>query len=281
MTPFEFAIVGLLCDAPTPLYSMYWSVNRAFGGLVSMTSFLALVDELLSERSVELWQSIDDSGRGRQLSSVPDRLEVFYSKVERDRSYDPFDLLLQIGPNAPSGEGPDWKLEVDGDAGRFVVEGPREAVPDDVGFALRFLNARAREMHRVTDGEVVRIEGEIVRRKAGTFALTEKAGQDPTADIGDPFYWIERWYASHCDGVWERQSGIEIRSLDDPGWLLRFDVGDEAVAFRPVERARDTQHDWLHAWLEDGRLNVACGPRALRDAVGLIREALTWQSRQV
>ncbi len=51
MTPFEFAIVGLLCDAPTPLYSMYWSVNRAFGGLVSMTSFLALVDELLSERS--------------------------------------------------------------------------------------------------------------------------------------------------------------------------------------------------------------------------------------
>lgn len=281
MTPFEFAIVGLLCDAPTPLYSMYWSVTRAFGGWVSMTSFLALVDELLSESSVELWQGIDESGRGRRLSSVPERLEVFYSKVERDRSYDPFDLLLQLGPNAPSGEGPDWELEVDGDAGRFVVEGSRGVVPDDIGFALRFLDGRARELRRADDGETVRIEGELERCKPRGGALAETAGRDAGADIGDLFHWIERWYASQCDGEWEHQNGIEIRSLDNPGWRLSFDVGDEAVAFRPVERARSTQHDWLHAWLEDGRLNVACGPRALRDAISLIREALTWRSRRI
>lgn len=281
MTPFELSVIGLLRDGSTPLYSMYWSVARAFHGRVSMASFLVLVDELLSDSSVELWQSVDEAGRGLRLSSVPERLEVFYSKVERDRSYDPFDLLLQLGPNAPSGEDPDWELSVDGDAGRFVVEGPRGAVPDDVGFALRFLDGRATELRRVDDGETVRIEGEILRRKTPAPALAEAASRNPSADIGDPFHWIEQWYASHCDGVWERENGIEIRSLEKPGWLLRFDVGEEAVAWKPVRWDVDDADRWLDAWLDDGVLNVACGPRALREAVALIREAVTWRTRRL
>lgn len=282
MTPFELSVIGPLRDGSTPLYSMYWSVAREFGGLVPIASFLALVDELLSESSVELWQAVDEAGRGRRLSSVPERLEVFYAKVERDRSYDPFDLLLQLGPNAPSGEDPDWELRVDGEARRFVVEGQRGAVPDDMGFALRFLDGRACELRRIEDGETVRVEGEIVPRRAEAFALPEAAaGHDASADIGDPFYWIERWYASHCDGVWEREKGIEIRSLDTPGWSLRFDVGEEAVAWKPVKRDRDEQRDWLHAWLDDGVLNVACGPGALREAVELIREAVTWRTGRI
>lgn len=281
MTPFELAVVGLLRDGSTPLYSMYWSVALAFAGRVSMASFLVLIDELLSDSSVELWQSVDEAGRGQRLSSVPERLEVFYSKVERDRSYDPFDLLLQLGPNAPAGEDPDWELRVDGDSGRFVIEGPRGAVPDDVGFALRFLDGRASELRRVEDGETVRVEGEIVRRKVPALALVEEAGRDPSADLGDPFYWLERWYASHCDGEWEHKNGVTITTLDNPGWRLRFDVGEEAVGWTPVRWHAEDADRWLDAWLDDGVLNVACGPRALREAVELIREAVTWRTGRI
>lgn len=59
------------------------------------------------------------------------------------------------------------------------------------------------------------------------------------------------------------------------------DVGEEAVAFKPVRWQEDDPDEWLHAWLEDGVLNVACGPRSLRRAVDFIREAITWRTGRI
>lgn len=276
MTPFELSVLELLRMAPTPLYSMYWSVTDKFSGRVSIASFFRLVDELLSAGSVELWQSLE-SGGGRRLESVPPDLEIYYSKVERDRSYDPFDFVLQLGANAPTAEESDWELQVDPDNGAFRLEGPSDLVPADLADALQPVGT-VLELDRSDDGATIRIEGFVRGSHGPRPAMPAAAGATRTADLADLLHWLERWYVAHCDGEWEHQYGITIETLDNPGWTLTFDVGDEAVAFEPVEW--DDGPEWLHARLEESQLKVACGPRSLRRALELVREALTWRSRQ-
>jgi len=31
---------------------------------------------------------------------------------------------------------------------------------------------------------------------------------------------LQDWYLSQCDGDWEHQNGINIVSLDNPGWTV-------------------------------------------------------------
>lgn len=88
----------------------------------------------------------------------------------------------------------------------------------------------------------------------------------------DLLKWLEQWFVSHCDGEWEHGYGASIETLDNPGWYLRLRVDDELSAFERVEW--EEGEEWLHAWLEDGHLNVACGPRSLRRALMLLRETL-------
>jgi hypothetical protein len=35
---------------------------------------------------------------------------------------------------------------------------------------------------------------------------------------------LARWYSSQCDGDWEHGNGIEIGTLDNPGWFLRVNL---------------------------------------------------------
>lgn len=85
--------------------------------------------------------------------------------------------------------------------------------------------------------------------------------------------WLEQWYTRHCDGEWEHEYGVDIGTLDNPGWRIRLRVDDELPSFDRVEW-EEGDDEWLHAWLEDGQLNVACGPCCLRRALTLVREAL-------
>jgi hypothetical protein len=36
--------------------------------------------------------------------------------------------------------------------------------------------------------------------------------------------WLQEWYKSQCDGDWEHQYGVSIKTLDNPGWDLKIDI---------------------------------------------------------
>jgi len=274
VTPFESSVLELLRMAPQPLYSMYWVVTDEFGGRVSIASFFKLIDEMLSSGSVELWQTLE-SGERRLLETVPADLDIYYSKVERDRSYDPFDLVLQLGTDVPAGERPDWDLQVDAENGAFRLTGPEGLVPSDISDALRPVGT-VLELDRRNEAGTVWVDGFISGGQGLPPAMPATAGVGSSADLADVIHWLERWYVAHCDGEWEHQYGVQIDTLDNPGWSITLDVGDEAVAFEPVEWEEGTE--WLYARLEDGQIKVACGPRTLRRALQVVREALTWRS---
>jgi hypothetical protein len=64
---------------------------------------------------------------------------------------------------------------------------------------------------------------------------------------------LARWYAGACDGDWEHQFGIEIQSLDNPGWAVHVDLrGTPLVGacFSP-ERHDASADDWYHVIVEE------------------------------
>lgn len=35
---------------------------------------------------------------------------------------------------------------------------------------------------------------------------------------------IEKWFARHCDDLWEHSHGMTIETTDNPGWLCTIDI---------------------------------------------------------
>jgi hypothetical protein len=91
---------------------------------------------------------------------------------------------------------------------------------------------------------------------------------------------IERWYASQCDGDWEHMYGVDIGTLDNPGWSVKIDLHEtelEGVLFDAVMRGdADEGDDWLHLRVEGKQFDGAGDPSKL-DVI--LRAFIEW-SRQ-
>lgn len=86
--------------------------------------------------------------------------------------------------------------------------------------------------------------------------------------------WLQGWYTSQCDGDWEHGEGIQIATLDNPGWRLRIPLAGTAWETKPFARLRveRDEHDWVHAWVEQATYHSACGPTNLSEALFVFRE---------
>jgi hypothetical protein len=86
--------------------------------------------------------------------------------------------------------------------------------------------------------------------------------------------WLQAWYTALCNGDWEHDEGIQIGTLDNPGWDLRIALTGTAWEAKPFERIKveRDEHDWVHAWVEDVIYNSACGPTNLSEALFIFRE---------
>lgn len=59
--------------------------------------------------------------------------------------------------------------------------------------------------------------------------------------------WLEAWYQQNCDGYWEHSYGIEIETLDNPGWHVKIDLSKtDYVNLKAEELKEDTDDDnWI------------------------------------
>jgi len=67
--------------------------------------------------------------------------------------------------------------------------------------------------------------------------------------------WIQKWYTSRTDDDWEHQFGLEIGTLDNPGWVVKIDVKEtpwQYAEFSPVN-AQDGVDNWLTCEVKDGQ----------------------------
>lgn len=38
--------------------------------------------------------------------------------------------------------------------------------------------------------------------------------------------WLEKWYKQNCNKQWENLYGVEIGTLDNPGWYVNIDLAE-------------------------------------------------------
>ena len=70
------------------------------------------------------------------------------------------------------------------------------------------------------------------------------------------------WYATQCDGEWEREYGITLGTQEHGGWHLRVDLVGTDLAGDELSRdlvARG-EHDWVEAWSDGFTFDAMGGP---------------------
>ncbi|WP_444938780.1 immunity 53 family protein [Microbulbifer sp. JMSA002] len=92
---------------------------------------------------------------------------------------------------------------------------------------------------------------------------------------------LEEWYFSQCNEDWEHTYGIEIGTLDNPGWFLKVDITDtdieeknyEGFSYGVGDDAEASGNDWIITKLEGGKFVGYGGPHKLSE---LIKLFLKW-----
>ena len=99
----------------------------------------------------------------------------------------------------------------------------------------------------------------------------------------DPLAWLMAWYLRQCDNDWEHSYGVEIGTLDNPGWSLKVELTDTPLNGRKFARVAhgepaDDLDEWrrVGSWwvaeVKDGAFQAACGPLDLSAVISVFRE---------
>ena len=88
--------------------------------------------------------------------------------------------------------------------------------------------------------------------------------------------WIQDWFKSNCDGDWEKGEGIQITTLDNPGWEVEIDISNTSVAnlnLRPIHNQKGAQ-DWYGVKIENQKFIAAGDAGKLEFLLGLFKEMI-------
>jgi hypothetical protein len=84
-------------------------------------------------------------------------------------------------------------------------------------------------------------------------------------DASNALSHLQRWYSQQTDGDWEHSSGVQIGTLDNPGWFVKVNLDGTDLLHRPYQEVR--QHhspvDWIHCRVLDGVFEGFGGPLCL------------------
>ena len=88
---------------------------------------------------------------------------------------------------------------------------------------------------------------------------------------------LQTWYYSQRNRDWEHSFGIEISTVDNPGWRLKIDLADtelEKNEFEETKQNYEHEVDWLRCWREGTTFHAACGPLLLGNCIQIF---LDWK----
>lgn len=90
----------------------------------------------------------------------------------------------------------------------------------------------------------------------------------------DVLAWLQNWYASQCDGMWEQEKRIQITTLDNPGWRVKINLKDTVLMGKKIsikEKGKSDNDNWIDYWVKDDVFEAAGGSRNLVDILNVFR----------
>lgn len=85
---------------------------------------------------------------------------------------------------------------------------------------------------------------------------------------------LESWYSGFCDGKWEHEFGVNITTIDNPGWLVDIDLKGTPMCGKAFEKVniKESETEWLRCWIDNTVFKIACGPNVLSKGVDLFQK---------
>ncbi len=89
----------------------------------------------------------------------------------------------------------------------------------------------------------------------------------------NPFIWLQNWYTSQCNEDWEHTYGIDIKTLDNPGWLVMIDLAETELENYPFDTVliKRSNHDWIDCCVKDKKFQGAGGSLNLLEILNIFR----------
>lgn len=86
--------------------------------------------------------------------------------------------------------------------------------------------------------------------------------------------WLQEWFYSQCNGNWEHDFGITIKTLDNPGWDITIELFDTGVLLREKEYELIQLKDggWYGYKVENGVFNAAGDPKKLNFLISIFQK---------
>ncbi len=86
---------------------------------------------------------------------------------------------------------------------------------------------------------------------------------------------LQEWYESQCDEDWEHQFGVEIGTLDNPGWNILINLAETELEGKPFQEISnlESEREWIRCWIEDNKFRGAGSPQKLEE---ILRMFLDW-----
>ena len=90
----------------------------------------------------------------------------------------------------------------------------------------------------------------------------------------DLFNWLQNWYDSQCDGEWEHSYGIEIETLDNPGWIVVINLLETELEDRKFQEVsvHRNESDWIDCSVKNRKYQGAGGSFNLLEILNVFRE---------
>jgi hypothetical protein len=79
---------------------------------------------------------------------------------------------------------------------------------------------------------------------------------------------LQSWYHSQCDGDWEHDERIRIKTLENSDWHLTINIEGtecESISFQTIKFKTDDM--WYHCFVERSKFEAICGSYNLGDVL--------------
>lgn len=153
--------------------------------------------------------------------------------------------------------------------GRSPMVPPERGVDDEcptARLAERYTSRPREEAERGCRWTEHERRGHPPRNESGYSSRSQDLGE---RIIVDTLGFLQDWFSGQCDRSWEHQLGIEIKTIDNPGWHVRVDLvgtSQAGVALETVEVSR-SEDDWYLCRVNDDVFEGFGGPRNLGDVL--------------
>lgn len=92
--------------------------------------------------------------------------------------------------------------------------------------------------------------------------------------INADLLWLLEWYHSQCDGDWEHGNGIQIGTIDNPGWYIKICLEETPLQCRSFNEVKidRTEDDWMRCFIKNGIFEGIGGSFNLPEILRVFRD---------